>query len=121
MRLIKRVSQKGHPLFIHSGVDIKMRVRKLLYISMAKPVFKKYEQQQTFLLPPSLDDLIEANHPVRIETNNNVRVVVDGTGNVGIGSTSPQQKIDISGAIYQGMGVTTTTAAMRTFGNRAGS
>ena len=33
---------------------------------MAKPVFKKYEQQQNFLLPPSLDELIDANHPVRI-------------------------------------------------------
>jgi len=33
---------------------------------MAKPVFKAYNQQQPFLLPPSLDDLIVANHPVRI-------------------------------------------------------
>jgi transposase len=33
---------------------------------MAKPVFKAYNQQQPFLLPPSLDDLISANHPVRI-------------------------------------------------------
>ena len=33
---------------------------------MAKPVFKKYEQQQNFLLPPSLDELIDASHPVRI-------------------------------------------------------
>lgn len=33
---------------------------------MAKPVFKAYNQQQPFLLPPSLDDLIGANHPVRI-------------------------------------------------------
>lgn len=33
---------------------------------MAKPVFKTYNQQQPFLLPPSLDDLIAANHPVRV-------------------------------------------------------
>ena len=33
---------------------------------MAKPVFKAYNQQQPFLLPPSLEDLIGANHPVRI-------------------------------------------------------
>jgi len=33
---------------------------------MAKPVFKAYNQQQIFLLPPSLDDLIGSNHPVRI-------------------------------------------------------
>jgi transposase len=33
---------------------------------MAKPVFKKYEQDQNFLLPPSLEELIDANHPVRV-------------------------------------------------------
>ena len=33
---------------------------------MIKPVFKAYNQQQAFLLPPSLDDLIASNHPVRV-------------------------------------------------------
>jgi len=33
---------------------------------MLKPVFKAYNQQQAFLLPPSLDDLIVSNHPVRV-------------------------------------------------------
>jgi transposase len=33
---------------------------------MIKPVFKAYNQQQAFLLPPSLDDLISSNHPVRV-------------------------------------------------------
>jgi transposase len=31
-----------------------------------KPVFKRYNQSQMMLLPPSLDELIEENHPVRI-------------------------------------------------------
>ncbi|MFN8242112.1 MAG: IS1182 family transposase [Bacteroidales bacterium] len=31
-----------------------------------KAVFKSYNQKQLMLLPPSLDELIEANHPVRI-------------------------------------------------------
>ena len=31
-----------------------------------KPVFKDYNSQQTMLLPPSLDEKIEENHPVRI-------------------------------------------------------
>lgn len=31
-----------------------------------KPVFKSYNQRQMMLLPPSLDELIEENHPVRI-------------------------------------------------------
>jgi transposase len=40
---------------------------------MTKPVFKQYSQYQAFLLPPSLDELIEANHPVRV-----VSEVIDG-------------------------------------------
>jgi transposase len=33
---------------------------------MPKPVFKQYSPTQAFLLPPSFDDLIAVNHPVRI-------------------------------------------------------
>lgn len=33
---------------------------------MAKPVFKPYQQNQRFLFPPSLDDMVAANHPVRV-------------------------------------------------------
>lgn len=32
----------------------------------AKPVFKSYDQGQQMLLPPSIDEMIAANHPVRI-------------------------------------------------------
>ena len=31
-----------------------------------RPVFKAYHQRQAMLLPPSLDELIVANHPVRV-------------------------------------------------------
>jgi transposase len=31
-----------------------------------KVIFKPYDQQQSMLLPPSLEELIEANHPVRV-------------------------------------------------------
>jgi transposase len=31
-----------------------------------QPVFKAYHQRQAMLLPPSLDELIKANHPVRV-------------------------------------------------------
>ena len=32
----------------------------------AKPVFKTYQPTQAFLLPPSLDELIDPQHPVRV-------------------------------------------------------
>ena len=31
-----------------------------------KPIFKRYDQRQPMLLPPSLEELIAVNHPVRI-------------------------------------------------------
>jgi hypothetical protein len=37
-----------------------------LIIFMPKPVFKAYQQKQAWLIPPSLDDLIDVNHPVRV-------------------------------------------------------
>jgi len=33
---------------------------------MAKPIFKPYEQNQIYLLPPSIEEMIEKNHPVRV-------------------------------------------------------
>ena len=33
---------------------------------MAKPIFKPYEQNQMYLLPPSIEEMIEKNHPVRV-------------------------------------------------------
>ncbi|MGB8194854.1 MAG: IS1182 family transposase [Chitinophagaceae bacterium] len=33
---------------------------------MPKPIFKTYQQNQVFLFPPSLEDMIEANVPVRV-------------------------------------------------------
>src|SRR6476660_3122248 len=33
---------------------------------MPKPIFKPYQQNQRYLFPPNLEDLIAANHPVRV-------------------------------------------------------
>lgn len=33
---------------------------------MAKPIFKTYQQNQVYLFPPSLDEMIAINHPVRV-------------------------------------------------------
>jgi transposase len=33
---------------------------------MSKPVFKPYEPNQIFLLPPSIEEMISPAHPVRV-------------------------------------------------------
>ena len=33
---------------------------------MAKPIFKAYQQNQIYLFPPNLENMIAANHPVRV-------------------------------------------------------
>ena len=33
---------------------------------MAKKVFKRHQLGQIMLLPPSLDEMIDKNHPVRV-------------------------------------------------------
>lgn len=44
---------------------------------MRKPVFKAYHQHQISLLPPSLGELIEGNHPVRIVNEVLDRINID--------------------------------------------
>lgn len=44
---------------------------------MAKPLFKSYNQHQQFLFPPSIDSMIDVNHPVRIVDEVIDRVDID--------------------------------------------
>lgn len=44
---------------------------------MAKPLFKAYNQNQQFLFPPSLEDMIAENHPVRVVSEVIDRVDID--------------------------------------------
>jgi transposase len=44
---------------------------------MARPLFKAYSQHQQFLFPPSLDSMIDVNHPVRIVDEVIDRVDID--------------------------------------------
>ena len=44
----------------------------------------------------------ESNHVLRLVTNNTARVTLDTSGNVGIGTTSPGQKLDVNGNIGWG-------------------
>lgn len=44
---------------------------------MAKPVFKPYQQNQGFLFSPNLDDMVAANHPVRVVSEVIDRIDID--------------------------------------------
>lgn len=44
---------------------------------MAQPLFKAYSQNQGFLFPPNLDELIDANHPVRVVNEVIDRIDID--------------------------------------------
>lgn len=44
---------------------------------MAKPLFKAYQQNQAYLFPPNLEDMIAANHPVRVVSEVIDRIDID--------------------------------------------
>jgi transposase len=44
---------------------------------MAKPIFKTYQQNQVYLFPPSLDEMIDVNHPVRVVSEVMDRIDMD--------------------------------------------
>jgi transposase len=44
---------------------------------MAKPLFKTYQQNQVYLFPPSLEDMIDINHPVRVVSEVMDRIDMD--------------------------------------------
>jgi len=44
---------------------------------MARPLFKTYSQNQQFLFPPSIDSMIDVNHPVRVVDEVIDRVDID--------------------------------------------
>lgn len=54
----------------------KQRIKRRKKKKASKPVFKKYEQNQMILLPPSLEDMIEGKHLVRVvnETINKINL-----------------------------------------------
>lgn len=76
---------KGHPLFVCIGHKKKKKTRVLFLVQVAillvcaksKVVFKDYTPNQVMMLPPSLEELIDKNHPVRIVNQVIDRIDID--------------------------------------------
>jgi transposase len=69
---------------------------------MAKPRFKPYQQNQRFLFPPSLDDMVSANHPVRVVSEVIDRIDIDIIIKKykGIGSSSYHPRMLLKVLVY---------------------
>jgi hypothetical protein len=55
----------------------------------------------------------KTGYNIRFRVNNNDKVIINSAGNVGIGTTSPTQKLDVMGRVYvsQSLSVATTSTA----------
>jgi transposase len=69
---------------------------------MPKPVFKAYKQNQTYLFPPNLDDLIDVNHPVRVvsEVIDNIDIDIVISKYKGGGSSSYHPRMLLKVLVY---------------------
>jgi transposase len=81
----KRLSQKGI-LFLFIGSKKKRKPKHTSFsarrylafvLTKTKVVFKNYTPNQVMMLPPSLEELITANHPVRIVNQVIDRITID--------------------------------------------
>jgi hypothetical protein len=85
LSLLKRLSQKGSLFFILQSTKKEENRSPLLDArrSLAcvqlesKVVFKNYTPNQVMMLPPSLEELIDKNHPVRIVNQVIDRIDID--------------------------------------------
>jgi transposase len=67
-----RVKKRGS-----QSIPLLMQVVILLVCTKAKVVFKNYTPNQVMMLPPSLEELIDKNHPVRIVNQIIDRIDID--------------------------------------------
>ncbi len=71
---------------------------------MAKPIFKPYEQNQLYLLPPSIEELIEKNHPGRVVNEViekiNIEPLIKLYPGGGTSSCNPKMLLKVLGYAY---------------------
>lgn len=69
---------------------------------MSTPLFKAYQQNQTYLFPPSLEELIAGNHPVRVvsEVIDNIDIDVIIKKYKGGGTTSYHPRMLLKVLVY---------------------
>ena len=58
----------------------------------------------------------KSTHPILFTTNSNERMRIDSSGNVGIGTTSPETKLEVRGSIASGTGTAPTQLTYDTSG-----
>lgn len=71
-------------------------------IIMSNPVFKPYQQNQGYLFPPNIEDLIAANHPVRIVSEVIDKIDMDVILNKykGVGASSYHPRMLLKVLVY---------------------
>jgi transposase len=66
---------------------------------MANPVFKPYQQNQGFLFPPNVDNMVAANHPVRVVSgvidSIDIAIIIKKYKGVGTSSYHPRMLLKV--------------------------
>lgn len=77
-------------------------ILSMIHEKRKKVVFKHYDQNQPMLLPPSLDDLVPANHPVRVvnEVIERIDIGVLELGYKGGGASSYHPRLLLKVLVY---------------------
>ncbi|MBK8813722.1 MAG: hypothetical protein IPN69_23735 [Acidobacteria bacterium] len=101
--LIMRLSEKSPRVRRFSVSGVLFEFRRVAYVGYntkydtekrKKVVFKHYDQNQPMLLPPSLDDLVPANHPVRVVNEVIERIDI---GVLSLGTKAAERRATIRG------------------------